>query len=137
MTDVDFLEVAVDVAARPERVFLYFTEPARHMQWMGKSAILDPVPGGIYRVRLRDGVEALGEFVEVNSPHQISFTWWTRGSAVAPGHSRVVVTFEPYGRVTRVVLRHHDLPDVERALQRERWRTCLGRLAIRARLGAS
>jgi uncharacterized protein YndB with AHSA1/START domain len=133
VTDVDVIEVTARITARPEAVFPYFTEPGRYSQWMGKSAILDSVPGGIYRVRMSDGVEAIGEFVDVDPPHRIAFTWWTKGSAVAPGHTHVVVTFEPDGAATRVVLRHHDVPDDERPLHRERWKECLDRLAIRAR----
>jgi hypothetical protein len=88
----------------------------------GQSRHLGSVPGGIYRVHLHDGANVVGEFVEVDSPHRIAFTWWTRGSAAAPGHTRVVVTLEPDGSSTRVVLRHYDLPDDERALHRDLWK---------------
>ncbi len=133
MTEVDFLAVTLRVPARPDTVFLYFTEPDRHTQWMGSRAVLDPVPGGIYRVQMHDGVKAMGEFVDVDPPHRIAFTWWTKGSAAAPGHTRVVVTFEPAGGGTQLALRHYDLPDEERALLREMWHEALRRLAVRAR----
>ncbi len=58
MTEPDVLEVSVFIAARPETVFPYFTDPGRYRQWMGSVVTLDPVPGGIYRVGMRDGVEA-------------------------------------------------------------------------------
>lgn len=46
MTDADDLEISVHIAAQPETVFPYFTDPARYVQWMGSQADLEPVPGG-------------------------------------------------------------------------------------------
>ena len=50
-------------------MFPYFTDPGRYVQWMGAGAVLEPVPGGCYRIVMRDGVEAAGEFVEIDPPH--------------------------------------------------------------------
>ena len=73
------------IAAQPETVFPYFTDPARYVQWMGTEATLEAVPGGRYRVRMRDGVEAAGEFLEVEPPRRLVFTWgWTGGHAGRP-----------------------------------------------------
>ena len=58
MTEPGPVEVSVHIAARPETVFAYFTDPTRYAQWMGNHATLEPVPGGSYRVHLRDGVQA-------------------------------------------------------------------------------
>ena len=97
---------------------------------MGTGATLEPVPGGIYRVSLRDGVEASGEFVEVDPPHRLVFTWgWNHDHAVAPGSTRVVVTLEAEGGGTRLVLRHYDLPDAEqRGHHLKGWEMYLERL---------
>jgi hypothetical protein len=77
-----------------------------------------------------DGVEAAGEFVEVDPPRRVVFTWgWTHGVAVAPGSTRVVVTLEAENGGTRVVLRHHGLRDDElRAHHRKGWEMYLDRL---------
>jgi uncharacterized protein YndB with AHSA1/START domain len=133
MTDPAVLEVVVHIAAKPETVFPYFTDPVRYAQWMGARATLEPVPGGAYRISLRDGVEAAGEFVEVDPPHRVVFTWgWTRGFAVAPGSTRVVVTLEEDAGGTRVVLRHHGLPSEEEIENhRKGWSLYLDRLGIR------
>lgn len=133
MIEPDVLEVSVHIAATPETVFPYFTDPARYTQWMGSEAKLDPTPCGTYRVTMRNGVEAAGEFVEVEPPHRVVFTWgWTHDDSVAPGSTRVVVTLEEERGGTRVVLRHHDLPD---SRQREHhgkgWATYLHRLTVR------
>lgn len=130
MTDPGVLEVTVHIAAEPATVFPYFTDPQRYAQWMGRSADLQPVPGGTFRVTMRDGVEAAGEFVEIDPPRKVVFTWgWTHERAVPPGSTRVVVTLTPELDGTRVVLRHYGLPDgQQRAGHHQGWITYLNRL---------
>jgi uncharacterized protein YndB with AHSA1/START domain len=132
MTDPGVLEVSVHVAARPETVFPYFTDPSRYTQWMGADAVLEPVPAGTYRVHIRDGVEAVGEFVEIDPPHRLVFTWgWLHDDAVAPGTTRVVVTLKEEAGGTRVTLRHHDLPDDDHLDHHAKgWQMYLARLAV-------
>jgi uncharacterized protein YndB with AHSA1/START domain len=132
MTDAGVLEVSVHIAALPETVFPYFTDPSRYTQWMGDEAVLEPVPGGTYRVSMRGGVDVSGSFVEVDPPHRLVFTWgWNHDQAVAPGSTRVVVTLEAEDGGTRVVLRHYDLPDHEqRDNHRQGWEMYLGRLGV-------
>jgi uncharacterized protein YndB with AHSA1/START domain len=133
MTSDSVVEVSVHVAARPETVFAYFTDPGRYVQWMGSGATLEPVPGGAYRIFMRDGVEAVGEFIEIDPPHRVVFTWgWTHDREVPPGSTRVVVTLDPEEGGTRVVLRHHGLPDDgQRKHHGEGWEFYLGRLDLR------
>jgi uncharacterized protein YndB with AHSA1/START domain len=131
MTDV--LEVSLHIAAPPETVFPYFTDPARYVQWMGHTAILEPMPGGSYRICMRGGVEAAGRFVEIDPPRRVVFTWgWTHEQSVPPGSTKVVVTFEEEDGGTKVVLRHHDLPSDEQfEHHRKGWELYLDRLATR------
>jgi uncharacterized protein YndB with AHSA1/START domain len=131
--DAGVLELTVHIAATPETVFPYFTDPARYVQWMGTEATLQPVPGGTYRVHMRDGVTTMGEFVEVEPPHRVVFTWgWTHDQAVAPGSTRVVVTLAAENEGTRVVLRHYDLPTEEqREHHHKGWAAYLDRLVVR------
>ena len=130
----DALEVSVFIAAAPETVFPYFVDPGRYTQWMGNAAELEPMPGGRYRVSMRDGMEASGRFVEIEPPRRVVFTWgWLHDHAVAPGSTRVEVTLAAEEGGTRVVLRHHGLPDDEQgALHRKGWELYLDRLAVRA-----
>jgi uncharacterized protein YndB with AHSA1/START domain len=132
MTVAGVLEVSLHIEAQPETVFPYFTDPARYTQWMGNQATLEPVPGGTYRVSMRDGVEVSGEFVEVDPPHRLVFTWgWSHDRAVAPGSTRVVVTLVAEDGGTRVVLRHYDLPDDgQRGHHLKGWEMYLGRLGV-------
>ena len=135
--DNDVVEVSVYIAAEPETVFPYFTDPGRYVQWMGRDATLHPVPGGAYRIYMREGVEAAGEFLEIDPPRRLVFTWgWAHDPAVPPGATRVVVTLEAEDGGTRVVLRHHDLPDDgQREHHRKGWEQYLGRLDLRVRGG--
>jgi uncharacterized protein YndB with AHSA1/START domain len=133
MTEPNPLEVSVHIAARREVVYRYFVDPARYARWMGSSVTLDPVPGGIYRVFLREGVEASGHFVEVDPPRRLVFTWgWTNDPVVAPGATRVVVTLEEQDGGTTVVLRHFGLPDeLQYQHHRKGWEMYLHRLVVR------
>ena len=133
MTEDNVVEVSLYVAARPETVFPYFTDPRRYVLWMGSDATLDPVPGGVYRIRMSGGAEAAGQFVELDPPRRLVFTWgWTHDPAVPPGDTRVVITLEEENGGTRVVLRHHDLPDADqRDHHRKGWDTYVSRLQLR------
>ena len=68
-----------------------------------------------------DGVEARGEFVSVDPPRRVEFTWgWRNDDELPPASSRVVVTLTEEDGGTRVVLRHHDLStDQQRDLHKE------------------
>jgi uncharacterized protein YndB with AHSA1/START domain len=133
VTQTEVLEVSVHISARPETIFPYFTDPERYVQWMGSAAVLEPVAGGVYRIGMRDGVAAVGTFVEVEFPHRVVFTWgWTDQFAVTPGSTRVEITLAEEDGGTRVVLRHYGLPTEElREHHRSGWEAYLGRLAIR------
>lgn len=114
MSEPDVLEISIYVEAAPETVFPYFTDPRRYRQWMGTDVELDPRPGGIYRVKMRECVETCGTFIDVDPPRRVEFTWgWSGDDVVPPGSSRVVVTLAAEDSGTRVLLRHHGLPTNE------------------------
>ena len=128
----NIVEREVRIAAAPATVFEFFTDPDKMIQWKGRKAELDPRPGGIYRVDINDQAVARGEYLEVDPPHRVVFTWgWEGGEgehAVPPGSSRVEVTLEPDGEGTLVRLRHHDLPDEALEIHGQGWDLFLGRL---------
>lgn len=86
----------VRIAATPETVFPFFTDPERIVRWKGEQATLNPSPGGVYRVHMGENV-VLGEFVEVDPPRRVVFTWgWEAESApLAPGQSMVEIDLTP------------------------------------------
>jgi len=130
----DVVEREVRIAARPETVFPFFTDPDKMVQWKGRQAELDPRPGGVYRVEINDQAIARGEYVEVDPPSRVVFTWGWEGQesgphADPPGSSRVEVSLEPDGDGTLVRLRHLDLPEESREIHGQGWDLYLGRLA--------
>lgn len=134
MTGAEILEVSTHVKASSLIVFPYTADATKYTEWMGATATIKAVPGGDYRVHMRDGVETVDRFLEIDPPHRVVFTWgWTDDTAVPPGSSRVEVTLHPDESGTRVVLRHSDLPSAEQREQHKLgWKLYLQRLEIRA-----
>jgi uncharacterized protein YndB with AHSA1/START domain len=78
-----------------------------------------------------------GEFVEVDPPRRISFTWgWERELyAVPPQSTAVEVSFTPDGDETIVHLTHRRLPTAAVPLHQGGWDHYLPRLGIAAEGG--
>lgn len=120
------------IEARPETVFAFLTDPDRMTRWKGDSAQLDPRPGGVYRVQIGQAV-VVGEFVELDPPRRVVFTWgWEGNDSVPPGSSTVEVTLTPDGDDTILRLVHRDLPEEQRAEHDGGWKHFLPRLASAA-----
>jgi uncharacterized protein YndB with AHSA1/START domain len=110
-------EVEIRIAASPETVFDFFTDPDKMIQWMGRSAELDPRAGGVLRCDINGRDIARGEYVAVERPSRIVFTWGWEGEdpTVAPGGSTVEVLFARDGEGTQLRLIHSGLPSAESA----------------------
>ena len=131
----DAIELETRIEASPETVWGFFTDPQLMKRWKGHTAELDPQPGGIYRVQIGPGIVARGEYVELEPPRRLVFTWGWEGedSVVQPGASTVEVTLEAAGDGTRLVLRHLGLPsEDQRAEHTKGWSRYLGRLEVAA-----
>jgi uncharacterized protein YndB with AHSA1/START domain len=133
------VEREVRIAARPETVFQFFVDPEKQVLWMGRRAELDPRPGGTYRVEISDEIIAGGEFLELEAPSRVVYSFGWEGQqagqgehGVPPGSSRVEITLEPDGDGTLVRLRHLGLPEEAREIHGQGWRLYLDRLAIAA-----
>ena len=125
------IEVERHIHARPDTIFSYFTDAERYTRWMGVEATLDARPGGIYRVLTPRGDVARGEFLEVEPPRRVVFTWgWEHSEALPPGSSTVEVIIEPGTDHTVVRLVHSGLPVGALDLHRAGWERYLGRLAV-------
>ena len=124
--------VEKEIDARPEIVFAYFVEPDKMVGWFGRETHLEARPGGAYRVRINDQAQAVGEFVEVDPPRRVVFTFgWEGDPANGPGKGTVEVTLTPTGDGTLVRLVHHGLSDGTQKSHRDGWQHYLDRLAIR------
>ena len=131
----DVLSHELRIEARPETVFAFLTDPDKMTQWKGDSAQLDARPGGVYRVQIGQA-EVVGEFVELDPPHRVVFTWGREGNdAVPPGSSTVEVMLTPDGEATILRLAHRDLPEEQRAEHDGGWKHFLPRLATAAARG--
>jgi uncharacterized protein YndB with AHSA1/START domain len=120
----------VRIAAPPEVVFPYFTDPALAVKWIANAASLDPRPGGTFSLDVR-GNPARGEYVEVDPPRRVVFTWGIEGRGdFPPGSSTVEVVLQAEGaggNETVVTLTHRDLPTEElRRSHRAGWSELLG-----------
>lgn len=109
--ETQVIERELTIAARPETVFAYFVEPDKLVRWMGTTAELNPRPGGLYRIDYNGKDIACGEFIEVDAPRRVVFSWgWEEpGDGTPPGASTVEVTLTPVAGGTRVNLRHSGL----------------------------
>ncbi len=135
MTDGKRLSVEreIRIAARPEIVFEHFVDPDRLARWLGPAATVDAWPGGDLRVAI-DGVHPVsGQFVELDPPRRLVFTWgWERPEyGVPPGGTRVEVDLTPDGGATLLRLRHLDIPGSTEGYG-EGWTSYLERLAAAA-----
>ena len=128
------LELEIRVEARPETVFAFLTDPGRYRLWMGRTAELDPRPGGTYRVDVNGTNSVVGEYLLVEPPSRVVFTWgWVGSDEVPPGSTTVELTLVPQGEATIVRLRHSGLPSSEQREQHGHgWRHYLDRLAVAA-----
>ena len=125
------IECEIRIEAAPETVFEFFTDPAKAALWMGQRATLDPRPGGIYKLEMTNAWTVVGEYVEVDPPNRVVFTWgWESGvEDTPPGSTTVEITLTRDGDATLVHLIHRDLP-TERSVGAHRagWDKFLPRL---------
>jgi uncharacterized protein YndB with AHSA1/START domain len=134
--DVTTVERELAIDASPETVWEFLVDPAKAVRWMGTKATIDPTPGGTYRCEVIPRHTAKGEFIEVDRPRRIvySFGWEEsdQDDAIAPGSTRIEIELTPAGDGTTLRFRH-ELPTEQAATSHARgWDHYLGRLVIAA-----
>jgi uncharacterized protein YndB with AHSA1/START domain len=131
------IEQEIHIQAPPEVVFSFFTDPAQHPRWMGRRAKLDPRAGGLYWCEVSDTHTVIGEYVSVEPPRRVVFTWGFAGNDdVPPGSSTVSVTLTPDGDGTHVHLVHIGLPHPALTGHDQGWTGYLRQLAAAAQAPA-
>jgi uncharacterized protein YndB with AHSA1/START domain len=119
---------SVHIAARPDRVFDYFTRAEAIVRWMGDYAVLDPRPGGEFTLDI-NGVPVRGRYLEVEPPRRLLISWGHAGSErLPPGASTLEVTLTPDREGTTVRIVHSDLPEPEARQHAIGWQHFLERL---------
>ena len=132
----DAVELSTWIAARPETVFAFLTEPERLVQSIGLVAELEPRPGGLFRVDMNGQTVVRGQYVTVEPPRRVVFTWGHEDGTLLPaGSSSVEIVLTPDRGGTRVQLRHSGLPPSEQPAHRSGWGHYIGRLRTRAEGG--
>jgi uncharacterized protein YndB with AHSA1/START domain len=119
-TETTSVERTISIAASPETVWEFLVDPEKLMRWMGTDAELDPRPGGTYRNVVIPGHIARGEFVELDPPHRLAFTWgWERSGddppVVPAGSSTIEIELTAEGDGTSLHFLHRDLPNADAA----------------------
>ena len=118
------------VPAPPERVFDAWVDPAQLAAWWwpqltDTSYDVDARVGGRYRIEAAEaGLVVEGEYVEVDRPHRLAFSWVWDGSEP----DEVVVTFEPVEGGTLLTVVHTSSQHVPEGGAVQGWGDVLDRL---------
>ena len=113
-TDTTVYERTLAIDASPETVWEFLVDPEKLMRWKGINADLDTEPGGIFRCEVIPGHIARGEYVEIDKPNKLVFTWgWDGSEDVPPGSSTIVIELASDGDGTNLRFVHQDLPNAE------------------------
>ncbi len=125
----DDLVVERWVSVPPEKVFAYFTDAEKWLAWQGTDAVIDLVPGGVWRVNVTGDGFASGRVVEVVDNERVVFTWgWEQGPPVPPGSTTVAIDLVPDRDGTLIRLTHSDLPPDQVEIHRHGWMHYVSRL---------
>jgi uncharacterized protein YndB with AHSA1/START domain len=101
------LERTLVLEAPRSLVFRYFTDSARWASWWGAGSTIDARVGGRVLIRYPNGVQALGEVIEIVEPERIVFTYgYESGNPIPPGTSEVTIRLEMVENGTRLHLTH-------------------------------
>jgi uncharacterized protein YndB with AHSA1/START domain len=113
-TDTTVYERTLAIDASPETVWEFLVDPEKLMRWKGINADLDAQPGGTFRCEVIPGHIARGEYVEIDKPNRLVFTWgWDGSGDVPPGSSTIVIELASDGEGTSLRFVHKDLPNAE------------------------
>lgn len=127
MTRSFSLELSTRIAAPPETVFRFFTDPERFSRWVDADVTIDPRPGGALRINFERFHTVVAGSVEiVEPPTRIVLAWGVEDGpqkeTMPAGSTRVSITLERVDGGTRLTLRHTDLPsEKERRDHEEGW----------------
>jgi uncharacterized protein YndB with AHSA1/START domain len=130
------VERTIAIDASPETVWQFLVDPEKTTAWWGMTASFDPRPGGEYRIEVIPGHTASGEFVELDAPRRLVYTFgWEAGENGAnptpPGSSTIEIELVPDGAGTVLNFTHRDLPNAEASESHSKgWDHYLERLAI-------
>ncbi len=108
---MDELVKEIWIDASPEKVFPYLVEPDLLTTWIGEESWNEPRPGSVFRLKFDSENVVLGEFVELDPPRRVVYTWGSElRDSLPAGSTTVAFDLQPENGGTLVRLRHSDLP---------------------------
>jgi uncharacterized protein YndB with AHSA1/START domain len=123
------------IAVPREEVFAAWLDPESVVQWMlpmtttTVTAEIEPRVGGHFRIVMVDEngpVEHTGQYLTIEPPSRLSFTWISKFTDDRP--SVVTVDFHDRGGTTEIVLTHRDLPPDVLDAHRDGWTSIVVKL---------
>lgn len=125
------VEIQIEIAARPETVFSFLSDPERFRRWMGAESEIAPGLGGMVTVGGPGGPPARGRILEWVPDKRVAFSWSHDGAAEL--ESRVTIELAPSSRGTLVTLTHAGLPSQDARNEHETgWRFLLAALSAQS-----
>lgn len=132
--------IETDLPASVEEVYAAWTEPRAMGRWLSPTGHAeveaDVQVGGRLRVVMVGAdmrIEHTGEYLAVEPPRRLSFTW--NSPYTGDGPSIVTVTLTRREDSTRLRLVHERLPEVAAESHRDGWGTMIRRLATQVLAG--
>jgi uncharacterized protein YndB with AHSA1/START domain len=132
------IDRTIEIEASPETVWELLTDPVKARRWWGIDATFDTRPGGEFRLHVGSGSIARGEYVEVEPPSRLVFTFgWEQGGDTSgrtpAGSTTVEITLVPTDTGTTLTLVHSGIATGETAENHATgWDHYLSRLAVTA-----
>ena len=136
------IEQRVRIAASPETVWNFWTDPSRLCEWWGIRAEIDPRPGGIFRVVMdTDGPVMSGAYITLEPFTRLVFTFgWEHnpmGDPLAPASTQVEVTLTAVNGDTDILLVHREVPAAHADEHAKGWALFVGERLPMAVVGGS
>jgi uncharacterized protein YndB with AHSA1/START domain len=134
----DGLVIRKVIRASREEVFAAWIDPKSISEWMCPGGIvtaeaqLDPRVGGTYRIVMKSGTRAVdhtGEYLVVEPPSKLAFTWVSNST----GNQPTLVTVELFerGSACELVLTHERFANAEEVRRHQGgWGQIVDKLAL-------
>ena len=117
------LDRIVVIEAHPATVFSFFTDSGRWARWWGAGSTIDAAPGGRVLIRHPNGVEVIGEVLEIEAPDRLVFTYgYAAGTPIPENGSRVTIRLEAVANGARLHLTHDFADLIPREHHVQGWR---------------
>ena len=121
------------IAAPADIVFDFLVDPDKLGRWLGVIVDIEAHVGGRFRIDVTGGDITEGEYLTIERPHRVVFTWgWVGNDEVPPGSSTVSFELTSDGDHTVLTLTHAGLPAEATGSHEIGWNYFLARLETAA-----